>query len=187
MDFKLDKRIRDHYTDKWNNTPDIRTLKTNSNNAGIDNFHVLVFRPNENRDMWTYATCGMSTMKEKTPLELHIFSKNEDNELVELLTAIAYYHRKQNLDLSHTINFGRSWADNSKCDHGLISLPYLDGPKLENLYIPSYDENIKFYWLIPIMKNEVDYKKKYGIDALEDKFDSSNFNYLDASRQSVIE
>lgn len=186
MDCDLKDKVLEHYKKNWKNIPKVEIWDTEKIDKKLENFKVLVFSPNKDRDMWTYATCGMSTMEENTPIELHIFSKTEDNSLIELLTATTYYHREQNLSLSHTINFGRPWQEKSKCNYGLISLPYLDGQNLESLYIPSYDENLKFYWLIPISEDELEYKKKYGIEDLEDKFDEVGFNYLDPSRDSVI-
>lgn len=187
MDYNLKAKIQEHYKKNWSNIPKSEILDIEKNTPKISDFEVLVFEPNNNRDMWTYATCGMSTMKEDSPLELHIFSQKEDKNLIELLTAIAYYHREHSLDLAHTVNFGRPWQENSKCGYGLVSLPYLDGPDLENLYIPAYDENIKFYWLIPIDQKELEYKKIYGMDGLEDKFEEVGFNYLDPERRSVID
>ena len=67
---------------------------------------------------------------------------------------------------------------------GLISLPYLDGPSLEWLDIDGI--KTQFLWLIPITKQEMDYKKKNGIEALEEKFDDSSFNYSNPHRKSVI-
>ncbi|WP_159090557.1 suppressor of fused domain protein [Aquimarina aquimarini] len=186
MDCDLRNKIIEHYEKNWRKLSKAEIWDTEKVDKRLDNFEVLVFKPNKDRDMWTYATCGMSTMEEDTPIELHIFSKKEDNSLIELLTAIAYYHREMNLNLSHTVNFGRPWQEKSKCNYGLISLPYLDGPNLESLYIPSYDENLKFYWLIPITQDEVEYKKKYGMEGLEDKLDEVEFNYLDPNRLSVV-
>jgi hypothetical protein len=186
MDYSFEKEIIEHYKNNWNNLPKIEVWDNEKENKKIDNFKVLEFSPTKNRDMWTYATCGMSTMDEEIPIELHIFSRKQDKKLVELLTVIAYYHRENNLGLFHTVNFGESWQGNSKCTYGLISLPYLDGPTLENLYLQPIDENLKFYWLIPIYENEVEYKKKYGIEKLENKFDETSFNYLDPNRNSVV-
>ncbi len=84
------------------------------------------------------------------------------------------------------MKFGSSWKPNSICDYGLVSLTYLDGPTIENLYLKEIDNNIKFYWLIPITKKEADYKKKMGIDSLEQKFENNNFNYLDEFRKSIV-
>lgn len=179
----IKEKITNHYIANWNNKPEVKEWSPNK----VKNFKVLEFKPTKERELWTYATCGMSTMEEKQPIELHLFSKEQDKSLIELLTIIAYYHRGNNLDLWHTINLGRPWQNDSKCSYGLISLPYLDGPNLENLYFPDYDENIKFYWLIPINEEEMEYKKKYGIENLEIKFEESpNFDYADPKRESVL-
>lgn len=62
------------------------------------------------------------------------------------------------LGVGHTVNFGQPWLDASSCVHGLISLPYLDGPTLENPELPD-GRVIKFDWLVPITPAEVQYKK----------------------------
>ena len=135
--------------------------------------------------MWTYATCCMSNSEDQYPVELHIFSAQQDTGIAELLFATAYYHKTAaKLGLNHTVNFGRSWQHTSICDHGLISLPYLDGPDLETSFIK--DIEVKFYWLIPITPAEVEYMKNNGVDALEEQFDKTSFNYLDTTRQNVF-
>ncbi len=120
------------------------------------------------------------------PIEIHLFSLEKDESLVELLTSVAYYHMtsENKLGLWHTVNFGHPWKPNSKCEFGLISLPYLDGSELESLNIK--DQLVKFYWLIPITHREIEYKKKYGVDKLEDRFELAQFNYLNPLRNSVI-
>ena len=45
---------------------------------------------------------------------------------------------------------------------------------------------IRFLWLIPITKDEVQYKKENGIEFLENLFEASSFNYLDPFRRSVV-
>lgn len=186
MDLNKDIVLK-HYINVWKNKPIEKKWKEGPTDSLFKDFKILEFPPSDKRDMWTYSTVGMSNMDEENPIELHIFSSKQDDSIVELLTVIAHYHQTEtNLELWHTINFGRPWQDNSDCSYGLISLPYLDGPKLENLYIPEYDENLKFLWLIPITKDEVKYKKEYGIEALEKKFESTKFNYLDSSRTSVV-
>ncbi len=183
----LKNKIIDHYVDNWQNQPEVKTWPSGPMEDLDDNFSVLEFSPSNDREMWTYATCGMSNFEEENPLELHLFSNKKDESIVELLTMIAYYHRTgSNLGLEHTVNFGRSWQDDSSCSFGLVSLPYLDGPKLENLYMPEYDENLKFLWLIPLTEDEVNYKKEYGMEALEEKLEQQQFNYLDSNRKSVL-
>jgi Suppressor of fused protein (SUFU) len=150
-----------------------------------DEFAILEFAPYGERQMWTYATCGMSQSDDQLPLELHLFSSDASRELVELLTAVAHYHRTGSpLAVGHTVNFGKPWLDDSACDHGLVSLPYLDGPELENLRLPE-GPTVKFDWLIPITPAEVDFKKANGLEALEERMEEAGFNYLDPNRPSV--
>ena len=149
-----------------------------------DGFKILEFKPHRDRAMWTYATCGMSSENDVFPVELHMFSPKKSGEPVEVLVATAHFHRTGSaLCLGHTVNFGKPWIEQSPCDHGLISLPYLDGPSLENLEVRN--ATVKCLWLIPITKSEVEFKKKHGLDALENRFDEMQFNYLDSMRNPV--
>ena len=150
-----------------------------------DGFAVLEFEPHKERTMWTYATCCMSQVDDDVPLELHIFSPKRSGEPVELLVATAHYHRTgHTLGLGHTVNFGKAWIDASECEYGLISLPYLDGPTLEDLEL-SGGRSVKCLWLVPISKSEVEFKKANGLEALEERFDETQFNYLDPARSAV--
>jgi hypothetical protein len=129
----------------------------------------------------------MSQPNNEIRTELHLFSQIKADEHVEVLTAIAHYQRSGNsIGLGDTVNFGRPWVIGSKCDYGLISLPYLDGPSLEVLDMPEINTSVRCLWLVPITKAELDYKKRYGVEALEHKLEESQFNYLDAERQSVV-
>jgi hypothetical protein len=127
----------------------------------------------------------MSSEMDATPIELHMFSPISSSEPVELLVATAHFHKTgARLHLNNTINFGKSWMDDSICVYGLISLPYLDGPKLENMDMCS-GRIAKYYWLIPITKAEVDYKITNGIDKLEALFEKYNIDYVNPKRESV--
>lgn len=149
-----------------------------------EGFKILEFEPHGDRKMWTYATCGMSSPDDATPLELHMFSPKKSGEPVEVLVATAHYHRTGNsLGLGHSVNFGKPWIDASPCEYGLISLPYLDGPRLENLEVRN--GIVKCFWLVPITKTEVEFKKEYGLEALEERFEEKQFNYLDPMREAV--
>ena len=151
----------------------------------LPSFNVLKYRPDKNRNSWIYATCGMSENDEENGLELFILAPTENDFMIKLLSAIAYYHASGNkLDLGHTVNFGMGWYKDSECDHGLISLPYLYGPDLE--WLKEEKMNIRFLWLVPITADELDYKKANGVDALEDLFEEKEFNYIDPFRDSVI-
>ena len=150
-----------------------------------EDFAVIACPPSGSRAMWTYATVCMSQPTDPEPLELHIFSTTRADQLAELMFATAHYHRTGSpLGLNHTVNFGRPWFRGSNCDHGLISLPYLDGPKLEWAEIEL--KPVRFLWLIPITAAEVGFKRRNGIEALEKRFEEEQVAYADPSRPSLV-
>jgi len=136
--------------------------------------------------MTAYATRCMSQLEDEERLELHLLTRRDDDlapALVELLTVTAHYHRTgSSLGLGHTVNFGRPWRPGSACTHGLISLPYLDGPRLEWLLEPR----VRFLWLVPITASELLFKKQHGLEALEERFEAAQFDFLDPLRASVV-
>ena len=135
--------------------------------------------------MWTYATMGMSTEEEISGTELHMFAQSRNDSIVELLNAVAHFHRTgASLNLGDTVNFGRPWWSGSQSDHALVSLPYLDGPLLE--WLPIENRRIRFLWLLPITKEELAFKKSAGVEELERQFEKEQVNYLDPNRESVV-
>lgn len=148
-------------------------------------FRVLEFQPSEIHNFWIYSTLGMSLDMAEDLLELHIFSATQDATLVELLTVTASFHRNDTpLDLHHSIFIGRPWQDDSLCDHAFISLPYLDDDELEIFsFGGSHPHNL---WLLPITKQEQDFKILYGWNALEEKFEECGLNYSNPNRKSCI-
>ncbi len=181
---KVDQ-IREHYETQWRSQGKVCSFRKGPFCELGRDFVVLRFCPSIDRNMWTYATCGMSLFKGRSKIELHIFSPFESGDLVEILYSCTYFHKgSSNLDLWHTVNFGQPWIAGSRCSYGLISLPYLDGPKLENILIG--ESVVKCYWLLPVTKREVEFKEKKGIEALEQKFEESGLNYIDIYRESVV-
>jgi hypothetical protein len=132
--------------------------------------------------MRTYATSGMAHVAEAGTshgLELHLFSPYEYAPHVEVLAAVAHFHvTRRPLGWGHTVDFGRPWLPNSGCTHGLVSLPYLDGPPLE---WPA-DRFARFLWLVPITSAERELVRMRGVEALEERFEAANFDYLDPFR-----
>jgi hypothetical protein len=181
------KEISKHYENIWGSKGKIVKWDKGPIKELPKDFCVLEFAPTNDREMWAYATCCMSELDKKSPIEIHMFSPVKSLEVVEILTVVAHYHNNDRLlALNHTVNFGKPWLSDSKCDHGFVSLPYIDGPELENFYVDGPNEVVKFYWLIPVTKKEVDYVKNKGVEALEIKFEEDTFNYLDIHRKSVV-
>lgn len=119
-------------------------------------------------------------------VELFLFSSQPNETAVEILYAIAHFHRTgSRLGLGHTINFGKGIVPNSPCTHGLVSLPYLDGPQLETMR-HSDGGMTHFYWLLPVTQKEVAFKRQKGLEELEQRFENKEFDYLDPFRESVV-
>ena len=179
--------IKSHYSEKWANVPVARRWHHGPISELPLCFCVLEFAPTIARGMWAYATCCMSQPSDSTPIELHLFSPAQCELHVELLTAIAHYHRTgRSLGLGHTVNFGRPWMAGSQCEYGLISRPYLDGPSLEQLRTRPAGQVVRCLWLVPITERERNYKRTNGLEALEQVLEQSKFDYLDPVRTSVV-
>ena len=177
--------IRRHYAECWGVKPEVLLSQKGPISELPSEFRVLVFAPSERRKMWTYATACMSQRHDQLPVELHLFAPHRNDDIVELLVVTSHYHRTGEwLGLGHSVNFGRPWWNGSICVHGLISLPYLDGPKLE--WMEFGQAKVKFLWLIPVTSSEVEFKRAKGLAALERKFEKAKFNYLDPKRPSVV-
>lgn len=179
-------QIRNHYELCWGAEATVHTSTVGRYQELPSDFCILIFPPRSTRSLWTYATCGMSQQPDAPRIELHLLSPQETDAHIELLAAIAHYHLTgEYVGLGHTVNFGRPWLPDSMCDHGLISLPYLDGPKLEWMNGVS-SRKVRFLWLIPITAKEVAFMKKEGLEALESRLEHANFDYADPLRSSVV-
>lgn len=176
--------IQNHYARNWSAPTDAVRWNRGPVDELPEDFRVLVIpRPPK---MTAYATRCMSQPTDKERLEIHLLTRTgpaHQSDLIEVLTAVAHYHRTgRALGLGHSVNFGRPWLAGSTCTHGLISLPYLDGPNLEWLAEPK----VQFLWLIPITEAEMHFKKEYGMEALEQKLEEKQFDFLDPGRASVV-
>lgn len=176
--------IRSHYERQWGLSKRFRYSGGRWRDLAPA-FTVLEFEPRPNRNLWTYATCCMSLPQDTNRIEVHLFAKQQTPSLVELLTVVAHFHRTgAELGIGHTVNFGQPWILGSECNFGLISLPYLDGPDVENGEICGTP--VRFLWLIPITAREVEFKKTRGLDALESEFERGKLDYANVRRTSVI-
>ncbi len=126
--------IRCHYEKHWKVPGKVSSLPPGPIGQVLPSFKVLEFPRHPGRSLWTYATVGMSLPSDERHIELHMFTQIRSESNAMLLAMAAYYHRTgEQLGLWHTVNFGCPWLALSECTCGLISLPYLDGPALEDL------------------------------------------------------
>lgn len=177
--------IRSHYEKSWGKAEGVSPFDQGPVSELPAGFEVLIFPPRSERSMWTYATVGMAQPGDEDPIELHLFSPDRSEAITEILYAVAHYHRTGTLlGLGDSVNFGRPWLPEATCDHGLISLPYLDGPVLEVGAIGG--DTIHFYWLVPITAAEKAYKARHGLEALETRFEEGALDYLNPARRSMV-
>jgi len=178
--------LRAHLERFWGPAARQETLAGQPASGDPTDVSVLVFPPRAGRALWTYASADFSAKDDTAPIELHLFSPVETSAHVELLTVCSHYHQRgARLGLHHTVNFGRPWLPGSRCDYGLISLPYLDGPTLEQAEIGG--RPVQCLWLVPITLHEREYKKKHGVEALESLFQRAKMQCADLDRASVVE
>lgn len=181
------ERIIEHYSRSWGAPLVDQRLVRGPAAEQIPYLSVLAFKPRQGRKLWTYATCGMSATESTPGIELHLFSPRDCLIHVETLTAIAHYHATgRSIRLGDTVNIGRPWMSKSLCDFGLISRPYLDGPKIENCATADGSAVAQCLWLIPITLAEREFKIQHGLDSLERTFEAANFNCADPLRTSVV-
>ena len=175
--------IENHYVTHWATPVRRETLSPGRVHELPNQFEVLVFRRNNTT---SYATKCMSLPADNDRLELHLLDDANSPfrpELVELMMTVAHFHRTGSaLGLGHSVDFGRPWIVGATCSYGLVSLPYLDGPKLEWLAEPR----VRFLWVVPITEQEREFKKAHGTEALEQRLEAAQFNYLDPARSSVV-
>lgn len=183
--FYRSSEILQHLEKNWGSKGFILTEGYGPKEKLDDDFKVIEFPPGEKHNFWIYSTAGMSIGLNERNIELHIFSSKQDRSLIRILASAASYHRNNEpLGLNHTVNVGEPWQDDSICDHGFISLPYLDGPDLE-IY-ENTEGHIHNLWLIPITEAERDYKIEYGWERLEELFEEKGLDYINPNRESLI-
>ena len=180
------EKLRRHYEDYFGVSGRKLTLESGPKEKLHQDFYVLEFKPNDRHNFWIYCSVGMSLNRnDENLIEVFILAPHRNLILEELISACASYHRNcLHLNLHHTVNIGKPWLDNSKCDHCFISLPYLDGEELE-----LFNHNHKTYhcyWLIPITEKERDYKIEYGCEALEQLFEDKQLDYLNPNRECLL-
>src|SRR5690348_550525 len=85
-------QVAQHYENIWQQLGRRCHLDGGPTHQLPDGLSVLEFGPTTRREVWTYATCGMSQVQTAGPIELHLLSPVRDGRHVESLTAIAHYH-----------------------------------------------------------------------------------------------
>jgi Suppressor of fused protein (SUFU) len=153
--------------------PDIRVLRVDPETRG---------------GLWLHVSSGAwaSTAGQAQPIghEFVLVTPFKTLRAVELLVEVVYYHGAQPLDVGDTVPIGEPWLPGSSCTHLLISAPYLLADELWSLRVGHRE--IRLLWTIPITQEERAYVQQYGLDALEERFESAGLEYWDPHRASVV-
>ena len=149
-------------------------------------FRALRVAPTSANGVWTYVSVGgcAATPNDMHGLEFVLCTSNPESRAVELLAMTVFYNRDGKLGLGHTLPLGEQWLPGSACDHLLVSLPYPFGPELQTCHVG--DRHVEFLWLLPITKDERDFKVESGLDALESRFDAVGLRYWQVDRASIV-
>jgi hypothetical protein len=151
----------------------------------LPHFRALRIAPLSPRGIWTYvSTGGWATTDGHPGLEFILRTPAATPEAVKFLAQVVWFHAKEGLGEGHTLPNGGPWLPGSKCDHILVSLPYPFGPDLQRCHVG--DKHIEFLWLLPITRQERDYKATHGLDALESRFEEADLRYWQIDRPSVV-
>lgn len=134
-----------------------------------------------------FATIGLSHINPSSLIELHLLGHalRDDQPILEALYAVGrYVETGEKINRGHIVNFGRPYLPGSRCCFGLVSRPYPIGPDLELFRIRS--KQVSCFWLLPITNAEREFALEHGLEALEQKFDDAELDFLNAKRESVV-
>ncbi len=155
----------------------------------LPNFRVIRIEPLDASDPWVYVSHGAWEVDAGVEyrMEFFIMSPYETPRQVETLAMLANYHAdsRYHLNLGRSVRIGRGWLEESICDHFLVSLPYPYGNELEDCQVAK-DLLVKYFWLLPITTAENEYLRRRGLEALEQKFDEIELDFLNPIRRSIV-
>jgi hypothetical protein len=155
----------------------------------LPDFHIAKVKPARPGGMWTFASIGAwrATDGEPHGVEFVAVSRGQSAGVMRRLGIVAYYHAgppENRLGAGHLLPIGEGWTESSTLESILVCRPYLWDPKLEHCQLS--DRHIQVLWLLPITAAEHDFARRHGVDALEERFEQAEIDYLDESRRSVI-
>ncbi|RLC08066.1 MAG: hypothetical protein DRH43_10675 [Deltaproteobacteria bacterium] len=168
---------------------------TDSKQPHID---IYQFEPTDTRLHWTLITGGMSDLRQHIPEELVgriapraeilIYVEEPKPWMFNVLKGLAGmpFDEKTFLHWWHTVpNGGPMTAEPSELTNFFFLPPYFEGVEFNTLHLG--DERVDFLWMVPITNEELEYKLKYGAEALETLFEEANLSpVIDEKRTSLV-
>lgn len=146
------------------------------------NIVILRFEPNSENHYYVYCTIGMSRYDDEKPVEMMIYAGESHYANIVMLAQLIVKNRTiAQVKTEDIFELDMSTAPQFTCTCGLIELPCH-----EEKSFAVTEHGVNCLWLIPITKEEFDYQKKYGYDALQQKFMSNFFDILNHKRKSLV-
>ena len=169
---------------------------------------ICVVPPSEERDYYTLVTMGMGAHRMNVPEELaeykleraelaialpkdwKIKKENFEDEkwfwVVRLLKDLARLPIASDtwLGFGHTMDHEENFAENTKLCAAMLTAPQGTDDGSEVCILPSGEE-VNFYQVIPLYRDELEYKLARGADALLDKMEGISF-VVKPDRQDAI-
>ena len=169
---------------------------------------ICVVPPSEERDYYTLVTMGMGAHRMNVPEELaeykleraelaialpkdwKIKKENFDDEkwfwVIRLLKDLARLPIASDtwLGFGHTMDHEENFAENTKLCAAMLTAPQGTEDGSEVCILPSGEE-VNFYQVIPLYRDELEYKLARGADALLDKMEGISF-VVKPDRQDAI-
>jgi len=179
-----------HIDDYWPlNTKDEFGWDASTTQAGASPGSVIRVTPHSPAEPWIYLTHGASLCVPGATdrFEFFILAPYENPRHVQTLAMLATARTRgdSKLDVGSSIDLGKGWIDGSICDHLLVSLPYPFGPEFETCAAGA-EGKVRYLWLLPINSRENAFLQKSGLEALEQKFEDADMDFLDPDRPSVV-
>lgn len=183
---------------------EIRNVFSEKNSEYIK-LNINVIPPSRKNPYYTLVTSGMGAHFMKVPSEL----KDKHLERAELVLCLSpdwdlnseeleYYWPLKLLSLlsrlpieenswlgwGHTVNYGSPFADNTEFCGAMIIYSMFGKESVECKL--SDDEKIWFYQVLPLYRNEMNFKHKYGASALIRKFTDKQLTVADIERPCLV-
>src|SRR5258708_29300130 len=161
--------VLDHVQGFWPNSVVEECWEQGRIEDNVTGFQVLRVKSRAPGRPIIYVTNGCFIVESPQHIrhEFFLISPKEERRHVETLTMLANFHadERYRLDVGSVVSIGDPWMPDSKCDHLLISIPYLYGPKLEWLKLSHLC--VRFLWALPITPREAAFVELNGLEALE--------------------
>ena len=171
---------------------------------------ICVIEPTKKRNYYTLVTMGMGAHKMNIPPALEtnkldraellitlpadwdLTDKNFNDEnnywplrLLKVMARLPIEHDTW-LGWGHTVPNGEPFADNTELCGVLVTMPYLFEEESFSCELPNKDM-VRFYQLVPLYDNEMQYKIENGTDALENSFPDDFDMVVDIHRANLFQ